>query len=207
MKHHKPALFLLAYILFLFIFPSFIFNQVECINVAAYRNFLVYAILMIFSLCLFWKDLFNEFKEIESGKKYFKQIIIWTLSAFILINILGSFIPSEGVSQNEAGVRAALTAHPLIMLIPVVLFGPFVEEIVFRYILVGRFPGHKWLGIFLSSLLFGLLHITSGDFIFLYVYMLMGLILGIFYHRNQNIWFSVGVHILNNLVASLISFL
>ena len=207
MRYYKPMLFLAIYLLFLFVLPNFISNGSQCIHTSAYRNLLVYGILLSFGLCLFWKDLFEELKAIGSKKRYLKKIIIWTISAFVLINIMGIFISSEGISQNEESIRKITEIHPFIMLFPVVLLGPIVEELIFRYILIGRFPGHKWIGIFISSLLFGLLHLTSGELIFLYIYGVMGLFFGVFYHKSKNIWFPIGAHILNNLVATLITML
>ena len=205
MQHYKSGLFLIIYVLFLFILPSFMLSVSHCIQSIAYRNFLVYAIILSFGFCLFWSDLITELKIIGSKKKYLKNIVLWTIGAFILLNILGLFIPTEGISQNEESIRKITEAHPILMLFPVVILGPIVEELVFRYILIGKFPRYKWLGVLTSSLLFGILHLTSGEFMFLYIYGTMGLILGGIYYKSKNIWFPIGVHILNNLIVTLIT--
>lgn len=87
------------------------------------------------------------------------------------------------------------------LLFPViVIFGPIVEELLFRGVMLHRFAV-KWgltVSIILSSLLFGILHVDLiGAFIF-------GLIMAIIYIKTQTLWAPIICHILNNLIASLI---
>ncbi|MGL4373327.1 MAG: CPBP family glutamic-type intramembrane protease, partial [Turicibacter sp.] len=57
----------------------------------------------------------------------------------------------------------------------------------------------------LSSLLFGFIHVISaGDFIQAIPYVMMGFAVGYVYPKNQNIWYSIGVHFIQNLFSTVI---
>ena len=67
------------------------------------------------------------------------------------------------------------------------------------------FLNRPWIGIALSSFLFGMIHVISaGDFIYAIPYIAMGFALGYAYYKNQNIWYSIGVHLFQNLFSTII---
>lgn len=108
--------------------------------------------------------------------------------------------------SNEAGLRA-LAAHPVALVLLVVLVAPLVEELVFRHMLLRRFvgAGRPWLGLILTSLLFGFIHETSiGDrdpatyLLMLGLYIAMGAALGLAYIVTGRYWVAVAGHALNN---------
>lgn len=73
-----------------------------------------------------------------------------------------------------------------------------IEEIYFRGLLVGLLKDLK-IGafhvIFLSSLLFSMMHFQFYHFLAL---LFMGALLGYLYYRTKNLWLSIFVHLLNN---------
>ena len=82
----------------------------------------------------------------------------------------------------------------------IVIFGPIVEELLFRGVILNRLAV-KWgltVSIILSSLLFGILHLDLiGSFIF-------GLMMAVIYIKTQTLWAPIICHILNNFIASLL---
>lgn len=82
----------------------------------------------------------------------------------------------------------------------IVIFGPIVEELLFRGVILNRLAV-KWgltVSIILSSLLFGILHADLiGAFIF-------GMMMAAIYIKTQTLWAPVICHILNNFIASLL---
>lgn len=88
----------------------------------------------------------------------------------------------------------------------VVTLGPFVEELIFRGVLLGafddafstRYPkAGGWLAILLSSLLFSAYHFTAWVFLPLFV---LGVALGWLTLARRSIWSAIWLHVLYNLV-------
>ena len=98
--------------------------------------------------------------------------------------------------------------HPILMASMTILCAPLAEEVVFRFTIMRGLLKHPWLGIFLSSFLFGMIHVISaGDFIYIIQYMAMGIALGYTYYRHQNIWYSIGVHAVQNFISTVLVFM
>ena len=112
---------------------------------------------------------------------------------------------STDTSVNQQLITNLMDVHPILMAIMTVLCAPLAEEVVFRFTIMGGLMKQPWVGILLSSFLFGMIHVVSaGDFVYLIQYMAMGIALGYVYYRHQNIWFSIGVHAIQNLISTLL---
>ncbi|MEL6813416.1 MAG: type II CAAX endopeptidase family protein [Cyanobacteria bacterium J06598_3] len=88
--------------------------------------------------------------------------------------------------------------YDALMLFLLVLYAPFVEELVFRGILLQRW-GTKWglrWGLVGSSLLFGLLHENNPLGLTLF-----GFAMGLLYVRTRRLWVPIVCHSLNNVAA------
>ncbi|MFS0556933.1 CPBP family intramembrane glutamic endopeptidase [Brevibacillus sp. 179-C9.3 HS] len=109
-------------------------------------------------------------------------------------------IEKEIVQAKETDILAALTS-----LLVIGILVPIAEEILFRGViqtyLVQRIG--SILGIILSSLWFGLLHMDVALFAPLFV---IGLLLGFVRHRYQSIWGAVLLHAVNNMTGVLYYF-
>ncbi len=135
---------------------------------SALLNFLVYLFAVLgFLGFLFFdrrKTYTRVFKDFAKPETY-----IWAAIGFGLVfasqTILGNLfnlIPWYGSGANQSAVQDITLAHPLLMIITTIFFAPFVEELTYRIGLVDTI-GHKyelrWLGIILSAVVFGLIHI------------------------------------------------
>ncbi len=155
------------------------------------------------------------------GKAFKKNVgrnIGWIFLGFLMVyaalyisNIILYILGVTETSLNEIAIQNMFTSDPgqLIMLFGLlVVFTPIVEEVVFRKVLYNFVD--KRLGtlaaILASGLVFGLLHVVQhGDFIQAIPYVLMGTVFGVIYFLNRkNIWVTIAVHSLNNLVSYLL---
>lgn len=113
-------------------------------------------------------------------------------------------------SENESAIAGMFIDDPLqlvMLFFLLCVFTPIVEEIVFRKIICGFFErkiGKIW-AILLSGAIFGLMHVVAyGDFVQSIPYITMGAVFGYIYFRSEkNIYVTIGVHFLNNLISYL----
>ncbi|AKA68728.1 CPBP family intramembrane glutamic endopeptidase [Clostridium scatologenes] len=80
--------------------------------------------------------------------------------------------------------------------------GPIIEEFVFRgVILGGLLKGYdSKIAVFISSILFGLLHFNIYQFIIAFS---LGLLLGYIYTRTRSIYLCILMHVLNNSLSNI----
>jgi len=103
----------------------------------------------------------------------------------------------------------------LILAVIAILFIPIqtsVEEIVFRGYLMqgfGHWLNSRFMALFLSSLVFGSLHlanpeITALGYEFIFLYITVGFLLGIMTLMDDGLELALGFHAANNLIAALL---
>ena len=111
-------------------------------------------------------------------------------------------------SANQAGLQALMQQIPAWLTIPVlVVIGPFVEEYIFRHLLIGKLSRRLniWVCCILSTVLFAALHIVGQETLTLPVlmpYLAMGATLVFVYvWTGRNLMFAYFVHTAKNLLA------
>ncbi|ERJ13452.1 Putative membrane peptidase YdiL protein [Haloplasma contractile SSD-17B] len=123
-------------------------------------------------------------------------------------------------SVNQQAIQDSL-AYPLLIIPPVVLIAPIVEETFFRGILfkyMTKIPLPKVVSVILafavSSFLFGFIHIIGeifagnfGEFVQILPYMGLGLILALVYYITDNIIVPIIMHIIQNSFSIIMSYL
>lgn len=103
----------------------------------------------------------------------------------------------------------------LILAVIAILFIPIqtsVEEIVFRGYLMqgfGHWLNSRFMALFLSSVVFGSLHlanpeITALGYEFIFLYITVGFLLGIMTLMDEGLELALGFHAANNLIAALL---
>lgn len=216
LRQAKTVLIIFTYVFSMFLLPyvtmnvlSAVFNISDMSSLQVYTNFVSYLVLVIIIFALFGKELVSDLKKLNSPSNLIKGVAIgWILlwaSSVIANLILMMLTQSEEASQNQQIIELLMQVHPIFMVITTVIFAPLVEEVVFRLTIMKGFVGKPWIGIALSSFIFGMIHVISaGDFIYCIPYVAMGLALGYTYHKHQNIWYSIGVHLFQNLFSSLV---
>lgn len=129
-----------------------------------------------------------------------KDILKWLFSYallflfYILVNFLG---PTQ--SDTTQAVKSLSLSLPVLFL-DLCILAPVTEEIFMRGMLQGTVFKNTYIGLVATSVLFAYLHgpYTIPSFI---TYLGMGLAFGIRYKTSDNLWNSILLHFLNNLVA------
>ena len=122
---------------------------------------------------------------------YMGQFTMWGLSGLFnydYSNMLNDIIDYNGM---------------WITVIFVCIVAPIGEEFVFRKLIIDR--THKYGGavsIFLSALMFGLVHANFYQF---YYAFLIGLVLGYVYYSTGKVWYTIALHAVINFVGSVIT--
>lgn len=151
------------------------------------------------------KDFFAKFKE------YFKFGLKWWLIGLIIMvtsNIIITYF-FHITATNEINVMNEVNIRPIYMLFSVVIYAPFVEELVFRKSLKDVFK-NGFLYIVVCALLFAGIHILSSydpaatfdklQLLFAIPYGALGGIFGYIYYKKDNIFISIFFHALHNLI-------
>lgn len=187
-------------------------------------NLLIYSVLFVIT-CLFESDIYVvDFKILKTKKftKIIEEVLIGTalLYAASIFGSLISMLLNGGLnsSANEQSVDSGILGFCGGFYLPIVIIiGPIVEEMIYRGAIQGTIIGSKsantpkWrvvLGIAISSILFGLIHvIDAGDFTNIFPYLFMGIVLGSICYKTRSIWISSIVHIINNTISVLLTLL
>ena len=95
----------------------------------------------------------------------------------------------------------------LLSLLSICLFAPVAEEMVMRGGIEEKllqWKNNPVLAILVSSLLFGILHLSPSLIIGTF---LSGLIAGWVYYRTRNVWICILMHMSNNITSCLVDWL
>lgn len=199
----------LPFVLLLFYRTSFYDILAKNFNLIFY---MIFAIILAYQYRKFIK---YNLKNIH--KDFFKNLLL-TISTYIIMLglviicslILKSF--SDVTNANQDSINNELKNNFLPMFLAAVIFGPFVEELVFRG-LIFRLLRNKFkiLSHIITALLFGLYHVWTyvlflGDFsqlINVLPYFAMGLAFSILYENTDNIAYPLLLHMANNFISCL----
>ena len=130
--------------------------------------------------------------------------------AMNVMDQLFEYFEIAGSSDNQSLIEFALASNTkALMYIAVVLFAPFVEDLIFRKTLIGviedKFKWPRLLGVFISAAIFSALHAID---IFFVQYFVMALIITFSYYLSKNnIFVPIGIHFLNNSLILLYIFM
>ncbi|MFA7366964.1 MAG: CPBP family intramembrane glutamic endopeptidase [Bacilli bacterium] len=155
-----------------------------------------------------YKKIPNKIKSIFTGYLF---ILFGNYISQVILTLLGR---GNQTSQNQESINNLLNSKYMIFMLLSILFIPIIEELIFRksfFSLLNKFGFNKNLILIASSLAFGLIHVVFNlsigyDELFLSIpYIVSGLVLGYIYIKSEeNIYTVTIVHILNNLIASLL---
>jgi membrane protease YdiL (CAAX protease family) len=172
-------------------------------------NLLFYASVGILAITaarrVMWRDL-----KVLATRPWFTLLMV--PAAVIAMMILSAVaVAASGnvqTSENQAGLQALMQQVPAWLMVPLlVVVGPFVEEFIFRHLLIGKLSRRVniWVCCVLSVVLFAALHIVGQEELTLTVlmpYLAMGATLVFVYvWTGRNLMFSYFVHAAKNLLA------
>lgn len=163
------------------------------------------------------KDLFKQFKEFikNPSKVLNKGFTYWIYGIILMIitNLIATSIVG-GIAANEEMIRESIFATPLYIIPTIIVFGPILEELIFRYALRKGFD-KKIPFIIFSAFIFGALHIISGiddysisnlvlhlkDWLFIVPYGSLGFFFAKAYYETDNIFSSIIPHMIHNTLS------
>lgn len=181
----------------------------------AYLGIYVFTFLVV--LLIVHKDIFKQFKEfIKEPKKILnKGLSYWMYGIIVMIisNLIVSSIVGN-IAVNEQETRQVLLNSPLYAIPAIIFFGPFFEELIFRYGLRKSFSKKTVYACF-SAFIFGALHVSTAidqfsiasivahlnEFLFIIPYGSLGFFFAKSYYETDNIFSSIIPHMLHNTLS------
>ncbi|MGY5319622.1 CPBP family intramembrane glutamic endopeptidase [Neomicrococcus lactis] len=177
-------------------------------------NLVVYAVMFTLAMVLARHDLWRSFKTFQ-WNPWAKIMLIpggWFASLMLtalIITTMGEPVKSE----NQLAIEGMTTEVPfLTMFVVTAIMGPFVEEYIFRHLLVGKLSRYinKWVCAVISIVLFAGMHfIGTGTFEWLSAipYVTLGTVITLAYIlTGKSLAYSYVLHFFNNAVALIIAY-
>lgn len=170
---------------------------------------------IVFMICLFVLPTISMKgklkRDAKAFKSNFKAYIKYLIPRLILVYLIFmiSFNLINFIFQRETSTnQTMIEGMPLFISIPLaILYGPFIEEFLFRGILRRFIKNNIWLFVITSGVMFGLTH-TIGVETTAYMtiiqtipYAIMGGCLAYIYAKSDNMWNNITIHFVNNLIA------
>lgn len=158
---------------------------------------------------IYKKTIINDFKNYikDFSNNFTIGIKYWLIGFIIMIvsNLIITFILNKGLAGNEEEVRSYIDSFPLFMIFNTVIYAPLTEELTFRKSIKDA-VSNKWIYVLISGLIFGGLHIISyttnwTDLIYLIPYSSLGISFALLYHKTNNIFSTITMHAMHNLLA------
>lgn len=180
----------------------------------------IYLCTFLVVLLLVHKEIFKQFKEfLQSPKKILNVgFTYWIYGVIVMIfsNLLVSSIVGN-IAVNEQTTRDAITHATLYAIPTIILIGPFLEELVFRFCFRASFTKKIPYALF-CAFLFALLHVFTAfdpftlknilahlqEFLFLIPYGSLGFFFAKAYYETDNIFSSIIPHMLHNTISVLL---
>ncbi len=167
------------------------------------------------------KEIVNNFREKITSKNikifviYLSIFFIGAILISVFINLFYAVFNDSDLGSitnaNQAAIENQIRSAPFIALLAFVVLGPLMEEIAFRYGIIGSFK-NKTLGLFVSAFIFASLHLVASigtdnfkaDLWTFPSYLFSGFIFGLLYIKTDNLVYSYGLHFINNLIAYIV---
>ncbi|MDQ6753013.1 MAG: lysostaphin resistance A-like protein [Actinomycetota bacterium] len=175
-------------------------------------NLVFYGLVGAIALLAAWPFVVRGVRAL-SARPWFTlgMIPLAIIAMLILTAVLAVIAGSARISVNQQGLESLLMAVPAWLMVPVlVVIAPFVEEYIFRHLLIGKLRRYinAWFCYLLSVALFAAIHLVGREALTagaLAPYLAMGAVLVFAYVRSGgNLMFSYTVHAAKNLLAVLL---
>lgn len=169
-------------------------------------------LLMIILFIIYRKTITEDFKKFKEDINGNLELAFryWAIgfSIMLISNLFISLILGKTISGNEEVVRSYIDSSPLLMAISTVIFAPINEELTFRKSIRDALK-NKWVYALTSGIIFGGLHIISYintplDLIYLLPYSSLGISFALLYYKTNNIFSSISMHTMHNLLSIII---
>lgn len=176
-----------------------------------WASFVVYVILFSIVIVLFHKELKEEWNSLRNTKLLDKKYYLWliiTLVVELILSLVVLWIAQnvclEILPANNENVKNQMASVPIILsVIQGCVFAPVIEEMTFRYGIIEK-PNSKYMlfvTTVISIILFDCIHIVTIPEFFYYI--VPSVVLTLFYVKHRNVFASIMLHSLINIVGYL----
>lgn len=205
----------ITYICLITILPLFFKNIIKSSEVFnSWGTILIYLMTGLVIYFLNYSEINNMFKKYKNNwsKNLKKNVLTWIIGFLIMMisNYIVITLITKKLTINEEIIREMYNNYIISTIIINVLIVPFLEEMVFR--LGFNEINNKYIYILTSSILFAFLHIIGSlesvlSILYILPYFAIGMTLGLIYYRSQNIFDSILIHAIHNLVVLIFYFI
>ena len=133
------------------------------------------------------------------------------MGMMLIVDVITAQIPTTGpiwgdLYQYFEEIMSSITGDFGFMLLMAVIMAPLLEEVIFRGIIQrglikgGMKPGYA---ILIASVAFGLVHGNPWQFVGA---TLLGIVMGVVYHKTKTLLLPILLHAFNNLISTLLYF-
>lgn len=219
MKDSKKIILNIFMFLFYFIYQLIIIAIISLFKIKLNNNFekeiylfITSLIYMFIVILVYKKELKKDFKSfnlklvIKYIPIYIIGIILMGICSCIVTNITGIQI-----SKNETVVRQSIKLFPIYMCFSTVIYAPFVEEITFRKTFK-NIINDRILFVLISGIIFGLVHMSVSnnpynELLMIIPYIIMGIDFSYIYYKSDNIFTTITLHSIHNLILLILQFI
>ncbi|WP_144659174.1 CPBP family intramembrane glutamic endopeptidase [Paenarthrobacter nicotinovorans] len=172
-------------------------------------NAIFYAGVGIFALASAWRVAGRDLKILGTRPWFTLGMIPLAIVVMLILTaILVAAFGTAQSSENQLGIQGLLQHVPAWLMVPLlVILGPFVEEYLFRHLLIGKLSQHVniWICCVISVVVFASIHVIGREGLVLsalapYLGMAMVLV-AVYVWTGKNLMFSYFVHAAKNLMA------
>jgi membrane protease YdiL (CAAX protease family) len=131
------------------------------------------------------------------GSTIITMIMIPIIALITLLILFLSGQPMENPQLDFLLPEGLSASNAILMLLLAGIVAPFGEELLFRGVLYTflREKWGVWIGVFVSSFLFGLIH---GNLAVGLTGFLLGIVAALVFEYSKSLWTAVIVHVINN---------
>lgn len=172
-------------------------------------NAIFYAGVGIFAVASAWRVAGRDLRIL--GTRLWFTLGMIPLAIVVMLILTAILVAAFGTAQsseNQLGIQGLLQHVPAWLMVPLlVILGPFVEEYLFRHLLIGKLSQHVniWICCVISVVVFASIHVIGREGLVLsalapYLGMAMVLV-AVYVWTGKNLMFSYFVHAAKNLMA------
>jgi len=172
-------------------------------------NAIFYAGVGIFAIASAWRVAGRDFKIL--GTRPWFTLGMIPLAIVVMLIVTALLVAAFGgvqSSENQLGIQGMLQQVPAWLMVPLlVIVGPFVEEYLFRHLLIGKLSQYLniWVCCVISVVVFASIHVVGREGLSLPAlapYLGMAVVLvAVYVWTGKNLMFSYFVHAAKNLMA------